>query len=106
MTILKIKSERKKKAIIGLVKNGEYSIPFAKIETERYNDEGKLLDEDYEETMEYLESLEQQEEQTGQDNELDSEPVEDAQSEENASYTEEDSSMQDTNEQTNDESEE
>ena len=40
-----------------LVENGEYSIPFAMIEAERLNDEGKLLDNDYEELMEYLESL-------------------------------------------------
>ena len=57
MTILEKKSERKKKAIMKLVENGEYSIPFAMIEAERLNDEGKLLDNDYEELMEYLESL-------------------------------------------------
>ena len=57
MNILEKKSERKKKAIMKLVENGEYSIPFAMIEAERLNDEGKLLDNDYEELMEYLESL-------------------------------------------------
>ena len=57
MTILEKKSERKKKAIIGLVQNGEYSIAYAMMEAERLNDEGKLLDNDYEELMEYLESL-------------------------------------------------
>jgi hypothetical protein len=40
-----------------LVQNGEYSIPFAMMEAERLNDEGKLLDNDYEELMEYLEGL-------------------------------------------------
>ena len=57
MTILEKKSERKKKAIMKLVENGEYSIAFAMIEAERLNDEGKLLDADYEELMEFLESL-------------------------------------------------
>lgn len=57
MTILEKKSERKKKAIMKLVQNGEYSIPYAMMEAERLNDEGKLLDNDYEELMEYLESL-------------------------------------------------
>ena len=57
MTILEKKSERKKKAIIQLVSSGEYSIAFALIEAERLNDEGKLLDNDYEELAEYLESL-------------------------------------------------
>lgn len=57
MTIIEKKSERKKKAIIGMVKNGEMSIVFALSETERLNDEGKLLDKDYEELAEYLEGL-------------------------------------------------
>ena len=57
MTILEKKSERKKKAIMQLVQSGEYSIAFAMIEAERLNDEGKLLDNDYEELAEWLESL-------------------------------------------------
>jgi len=57
MTLLEKKSERKKKALMDLVKSGDYSIAFAMMETERLNDEGKLLDNDYEEVMEYLESL-------------------------------------------------
>ena len=57
MTKIEQKSERKKKAIRLLVENGEYSIAFAMLEAERLNDEGKLLDADYEELMEYLESL-------------------------------------------------
>lgn len=57
MTILEKKSERKKKAIMQLVYNGEYSIPYAMMEAERLNDEGKLLDNDYEELAEWLESL-------------------------------------------------
>lgn len=56
-TIIEKKSERKKKAIMKLVESGEYSIAYAMIEAERLNDEGKLLDNDYEELMEYLESL-------------------------------------------------
>ena len=54
MTIIEKKSERKKKAIMGMVKNGEMSIVYALSETERLNDEGKLLDADYEELAEYL----------------------------------------------------
>jgi len=57
MNILEKKSERKKKALKLLVEQGEYSIAFAMMEAERLNDEGKLLDADYEELMEYLESL-------------------------------------------------
>ena len=56
-TIIEKKSERKKKAIMGMVKNGEMSIVYALSETERLNDEGKLLDADYEELAEYLENL-------------------------------------------------
>lgn len=56
-TIIEKKSERKKKAIMNLVKTGEMSIAYALMEAERLNDEGKLLDVDYEELAEYLESL-------------------------------------------------
>lgn len=57
MTIIEKKSARKKKAIMNLVKSGEMSIAYALMEAERLNDEGKLLDNDYEELAEYLESL-------------------------------------------------
>ena len=57
MTILEKKSERKKKAIMTLVKSGEYSIGYAMMTAEDLIDKGKLLDNDYEELMEYLESL-------------------------------------------------
>ena len=57
MTIIEKKSLRKKKAIMNLVKSGEMSIAYALMEAERLNDEGKLLDNDYEELAEYLESL-------------------------------------------------
>lgn len=57
MTIIEKKSLRKKKAIMNMVKNGEMSIAYALMEAERLNDEGKLLDIDYEELAEYLESL-------------------------------------------------
>lgn len=56
MTILEKKSLRKKKAIMMLVESNEYSIQFAMIEAERFNDEGKLLDNDYEELAEWLEA--------------------------------------------------
>lgn len=54
MNIIVKKSARKKKAIMMLVESGEYSIQFAMIEAERLNDEDKLLDNDYEELMEWL----------------------------------------------------
>ena len=57
MTIIEKKSERKKKAIIALVNSGEYSIAYALMIAEELNDSGKLLDNDYEELAEYLESL-------------------------------------------------
>lgn len=57
MTIIERKSERKKKAIMQLVKSGEYSIAYAMMLAEELNDNGKLLDNDYEELAEYLEGL-------------------------------------------------
>jgi len=57
MTLLEKKSQRKAKAIRTLVDNGEYSPAFALNEAERLNDEGKLLDVDYEPLAEYLEAL-------------------------------------------------
>ena len=57
MTIIEKKSERKKKAIMEMVKTGEYSVAYALIEAERLNDENKLLDKDYEELAEWLEAL-------------------------------------------------
>lgn len=57
MTIIEKKSLRKKKAIMNLVRTGEMSIAYALMEAERLNDEGKLLDNDYEGLAEYLESL-------------------------------------------------
>lgn len=73
MTILEKKSERKKKAIMQLVQSGEYSIAFAMMEAERLNDEGKLLDDDYEELAEWLES---QLEPVVAENEITEEPAE------------------------------
>lgn len=67
MTILEKKSERKKKALINLVEKGEYSVAYALMEAERLNDEGKLLDNDYEEVAEYLESLLEPVEEEAQD---------------------------------------
>ena len=78
MTILEKKSERKKKAIMQLVQSGEYSIAFAMMEAERLNDEGKLLDDDYEELAEWLESqLEPEEEPVVEENEITEETAED-----------------------------
>lgn len=67
MTLIEKKSERKKKAIMLLVESGEYSIAYAMILAEELNDNGKLLDNDYEELMEWLETkLEPEEEQVGE----------------------------------------
>lgn len=64
MTLIEKKSERKKKAIMLLVESGEYSIAYAMMLAEELNDNGKLLDNDYEELMEWLEAkLEPEEEQ-------------------------------------------
>jgi hypothetical protein len=88
MTILERKSERKKKALKLLVETGEYTIAFAMIEAERLNDEGKLLDNDYEELMEYLESLlEPTEEPTDEDFGLEEENTEESPEEENLEET-------------------
>lgn len=57
MTIIEKKSLRKKKALMNLVKIGEMSIAYALMEAEKLNDEGKLLDADYEELAEYFEEL-------------------------------------------------
>ena len=76
MTIIEKKSERKKKAIIQLVKNGEMSIAYALMEAERLNDEGKLLDADYEEVAEWLESLLEPEEAEPEEENIESEESE------------------------------
>ena len=57
MTLPEKKSLRKKKAIMQLVESGEYSLAYAMMLAEQLNDEGKLLDNDYEELAEWLESL-------------------------------------------------
>lgn len=57
MTVLEKKSKRKALAIRTLVENGEYSPAYALNEAERLNDEGKLLDVDYEPLAEWLEAL-------------------------------------------------
>ena len=56
MTIIERKSERKKKAIMMLVESQEYSIAYAMMLAEELNDKVKLLDNDYEELMEWLEA--------------------------------------------------
>ena len=55
MTILEKQSLRKKKSIIYLVENGEYSAGYALLKVEDLYDAGKLTDADYEELAEYLE---------------------------------------------------
>ena len=62
MTILEKKSQRKAKAIKLLVEQGEYSKAYALMLAEQLNDEGKLLDIDYEPLVEWLEEQLQPEE--------------------------------------------
>ena len=57
MTILEKQSLRKKKSILYLVENGEYSIGYALLKVEELYDNGKLTDADYEELADYLEEL-------------------------------------------------
>lgn len=57
MTIIEKKSKRKATAILNLVKSGEYSLSYALMIAEELNDNGKLLDLDYEPLAEYLEEL-------------------------------------------------
>ena len=68
MTLIEKKSERKRKAIYYMVKQGEMSIAYALAEIERLNDEGKLLDIDYEELAEYLEILLESAKETSEEN--------------------------------------
>ena len=56
MTLPEKKSLRKKKAIMQLVEAGEYSLAYAMMLAEQLNDDGKLLDNDYEELAEWLEA--------------------------------------------------
>ena len=62
MNILEKKSKRKSKSIKLLVEQGEYSIAYALMLAEQLNDEGKLLDIDYEPLAEWLEEQLQPEE--------------------------------------------
>lgn len=57
MTLVEKKSKRKATAILNLVKSGEYSPSYALIIAEELNDNGKLLDVDYEEVAEFIEDL-------------------------------------------------
>lgn len=62
MTILERQSARKRKSIIYLVENGEYSLGYALLKVEELYDNGKLVEADYEELAEYLEDLLEEEE--------------------------------------------
>lgn len=77
MTNLEKSSERKKKSILYQVQNGEKSPAFALEIVERFHDEGKLVEADYEELAEYLETLLNKE-----DTEVQEEPEEVVESEE------------------------
>lgn len=62
MTILERQSARKRKSIIYLVENGEYSLGYALLKVEELYDGGKLTDEDYEYLANWIEELLEQEE--------------------------------------------
>lgn len=62
MTILEKQSARKRKSIIYLVENGEYSLGYALLKVEELYDGGKLTDEDYEYLADWIEELLEQEE--------------------------------------------
>lgn len=57
MTNLLISSNRKKKSLLFQVKKGEKSPWLALEQAERFHDEGKIIEADYEELAEYLENL-------------------------------------------------
>lgn len=57
MTIIEKQSARKKKAILYLIDNGEYSLGYALLKTEELYDAGKLTDDDYNELADYIEEL-------------------------------------------------
>lgn len=57
MTLVEKKSKRKATAILNLVKSGEYSPSYALMIAEELNDNGKLLDVDYENVAEFIEYL-------------------------------------------------
>lgn len=62
MTNLEKSSKRKVKSIKYQVEHGEKSIGTALREVEKLNDEGLLMQKDYEEIAEYLENLMEKEE--------------------------------------------
>ncbi len=57
MTIVEKSSNRKKVAILELVKSGEYSVAYSLNRVEELHDNNKLTDTDYEEVATYLENL-------------------------------------------------
>ena len=57
MTRLEKSSQRKCKALKNLVDRGEYSVFYAILVLEEFYDNGKVVESDYEELSEYLESL-------------------------------------------------
>ena len=57
MTIAEKTSLRKKKAIIYLIDNGEYSLGYALMKVEELHDLSKLTEEDYDYLAEYIENL-------------------------------------------------
>lgn len=57
MTVIEKQSARKKKAILYLIDNGEYSLGYALLKVEELYDAGKLTEEDYNELADYIEEL-------------------------------------------------
>ena len=57
MTVIEKQSARKKKAILYLIDNGEYSLGYALLKVEELYDAGKLTEEDYDFLADYIEEL-------------------------------------------------
>lgn len=62
MTIIEKQSARKRKSIIYLVENGEYSLGYALLKVEELYDNGKLTDDDYDYLATWIEDLLEEEE--------------------------------------------
>lgn len=83
MTRVEKKSYRKREAIKLLVEDGEYSLAYAIMLAEQLNDEGKLLDDDYDNLMEWLEARLEPEEEYAEVEDTDPEGTNEPTQEEN-----------------------
>ena len=68
MNILRKHSLRRKRALLHLVISGEYSLGYALYKVEELYDNGKLVDEDYNELADYIDELMNKTDETLNDN--------------------------------------